>query len=128
MFNVKKPFADLFIESSSDVDLKFVNDSIRNYLSCGLVICLGSILFSKDIPYVGRQFFGVLIILLGVVVMTMNAVKVLSAVMAYFKDMRKSEDSIVRKTVIFLLASSISICTFYVLNGMVAAQVSVKVG
>jgi hypothetical protein len=128
MSNVKKPFADLFIESSGDIDLKFINESIRNYLSCGLMICLGSILFAKDITYLGREFFGVLIIIFGFVVMTMNAVKVVSAVMVYFKDMRKSEDSIGRKTAIFLLASSISICTFYVLNGMVAAQVSVKVG
>ncbi len=128
MSNVKKPFADLFVESSGDVDLKFVNESIRNYLSCGLVICLGSILIAKDIPYVGRQFFGVLVILLGFVVMTVNAVKVVSGVMVYFKDMRKSEDSIGRKTVIFLLATSISACTFYALNAMVAAQVSVKVG
>ena len=127
MSAIEKPFADLFIESDKDVDLKFLNESIRNYLNSGFVICLGCILFVKDIPFICREFFGIILILVGFIVMTLNSARVISGIMTYFKSKRRDGDSFARKFYIFLSAAIFSIISFYALNGIVAAQISINV-
>lgn len=127
MENPKKSFSDVWIQSKEEVNLKFINESIRNYLSSGFVVCLGTILFSKNINYPGKEIFGILTITLGLIVMTMNGAKVLSGIMVYFKGIKKESDSTLRKFFILSMSVSLSVLSFYVLNGLIATQIAINV-